>query len=97
MKRTSRGLEIFIEAHLDYDGALAELEVARRSLPNDARVFATDGCPSKGVRGAGKSPFETSNGQLSSTRATLPRSSSPELVTQSFDVMLNKNRSWIAY
>jgi serine/threonine protein kinase/TolB-like protein/Flp pilus assembly protein TadD/ribosomal protein L40E len=25
--------------HLDYDGALAELEVARRSLPNDSNVF----------------------------------------------------------
>jgi TolB-like protein/Flp pilus assembly protein TadD len=25
--------------HLDYDGALAELEVARRSLPNDSDVF----------------------------------------------------------
>src|SRR5215472_3822894 len=27
-------------SHLDYDGALAELEVARRSLPNNGRVFA---------------------------------------------------------
>ena len=25
--------------HLDYDGALAELDVARQSLPNDARIF----------------------------------------------------------
>jgi TolB-like protein/Tfp pilus assembly protein PilF len=25
--------------HLDYDGALAELEVARQTLPNDSRVF----------------------------------------------------------
>jgi TolB-like protein/tRNA A-37 threonylcarbamoyl transferase component Bud32 len=25
--------------YLDYDGALAELEVARRALPNDARIF----------------------------------------------------------
>jgi serine/threonine protein kinase/Tfp pilus assembly protein PilF len=25
--------------YLDYDGALAELEVARRSLPNDSRIF----------------------------------------------------------
>jgi TolB-like protein/Flp pilus assembly protein TadD len=29
--------------YLDYDGALAELEVARRSLPNDARIFAVMG------------------------------------------------------
>src|SRR5881392_184589 len=26
-------------AYLDYDGALAELEIARRSLPNDSRIF----------------------------------------------------------
>ena len=31
--------ENLYEGYLDYDGALAELEVARQSLPNDARVF----------------------------------------------------------
>ena len=29
--------------YLDYDGALAELELARRSLPNDSRIFAVMG------------------------------------------------------
>jgi len=29
--------------YLDYDGALAELEAARQTLPNDARVFALTG------------------------------------------------------
>ena len=29
--------------YLDYDGALAELEVARQSLPNDPRIFAVMG------------------------------------------------------
>ena len=29
--------------YLDYDGALAELEIARRSLPNDSRIFALMG------------------------------------------------------
>ena len=29
--------------HLNYDGALAELEVARQSLPNDSRIFAVMG------------------------------------------------------
>jgi len=29
--------------YLDYDGALAELEVARKTLPNDARIFALTG------------------------------------------------------
>jgi serine/threonine protein kinase/tetratricopeptide (TPR) repeat protein len=31
--------ENLYRGYLDYDGALAELEVARRSLPNDSRVF----------------------------------------------------------
>jgi tetratricopeptide (TPR) repeat protein len=29
--------------YLDYDGALAELEVARQTLPNDSRIFAVKG------------------------------------------------------
>ena len=29
--------------HLDYDGALAELEIARQTLPNDARLFELKG------------------------------------------------------
>ncbi len=29
--------------YLDYDGALAELEIARRSLPNDSRIFFLTG------------------------------------------------------
>ena len=31
--------ENLYRGYLDYDGALAELEIARRSLPNDSRVF----------------------------------------------------------
>jgi serine/threonine protein kinase/tetratricopeptide (TPR) repeat protein len=31
--------ENLYEGYLDYDGALAELELARRSMPNDARVY----------------------------------------------------------
>jgi TolB-like protein/Tfp pilus assembly protein PilF/predicted Ser/Thr protein kinase len=31
------------QGHLDYDGALAELEIARQTLPNDARVFELKG------------------------------------------------------
>src|SRR5213080_3804029 len=49
--------------------------------------------PSKGLRGAGKSAFETSSALLSSTRATLSRFSRPDLVTEPSGVMLNKNRS----
>ena len=29
--------------YLDYDGALAELEIARQTLPNDARLFELKG------------------------------------------------------
>src|SRR5205823_9537623 len=31
------------QGHLDYDGALAELEIARQTLPNDARLFELKG------------------------------------------------------
>ena len=43
VKRTSRGGRISIKRYLDYDGALAELEVARQTLPNDPRVFQWTG------------------------------------------------------
>ncbi|MDP9186387.1 MAG: hypothetical protein M3O72_03390, partial [Verrucomicrobiota bacterium] len=35
--------ENLYRGYLDYDGALAELEIARRTLPNDPRVFALTG------------------------------------------------------
>jgi TolB-like protein/Tfp pilus assembly protein PilF len=35
--------EFLYRIHLDYDGALAELEIARRTLPNDPRVFELTG------------------------------------------------------
>jgi TolB-like protein len=35
--------ENLYHGYLDYDGALAELEIARRNLPNDPRVFAVTG------------------------------------------------------
>ena len=39
VKRTSRaGINLY-HGHLDYEGALAELEVARQTLPNELRVF----------------------------------------------------------
>src|SRR5438876_7367823 len=34
----ARALHLY-NGYLDYDGALAELEIARRSLPNDSRIF----------------------------------------------------------
>jgi serine/threonine protein kinase/Tfp pilus assembly protein PilF len=38
----ARALHLY-RGYLDYDGALAELEVARRSLPNNSRIFAVMG------------------------------------------------------
>jgi TolB-like protein len=35
--------ENLYHGHLDYDGALAELDIAHQSLPNDSRVFAVKG------------------------------------------------------
>src|SRR5436309_2578007 len=35
--------ENLYHGHLDYEGALAELDIARQSLPNDSRVFAVKG------------------------------------------------------
>jgi TolB-like protein/Flp pilus assembly protein TadD len=35
--------ENLYHGHLEYDGALAELDIARQSLPNDSRVFAVKG------------------------------------------------------
>jgi serine/threonine-protein kinase len=34
----ARGEDLF-RGHLEYDGALAELDIARRTLPNDPRIF----------------------------------------------------------
>ena len=38
----ARALNLY-HGYRDYDGALAELEVARQTLPNDARVFQLTG------------------------------------------------------
>jgi len=38
----ARGENLF-RGHLDYDGALAELDIARRTLPNDPRIFELTG------------------------------------------------------
>ena len=35
--------EHLYRGYLDYDGALAELQIARQTLPNDARVFELTG------------------------------------------------------
>ena len=42
-KRISRVRGHLYWGYLDYDGALAELEIARQTLPNDARLFELKG------------------------------------------------------
>ena len=42
-KRISPAPIIFIRAYRDYDGALAELEVARSTMPNSPRIFELTG------------------------------------------------------
>ena len=54
----------------DYDGALAELEIARHTLPNDFPRTSADGSHSEASGTLGKNPPEISSARLSSTRAT---------------------------
>ena len=42
-KHTSPAQEIYTWGYLDYDGALAELAIASKSLPNDPKVFELKG------------------------------------------------------
>ena len=42
-KRISRALHHLYSAYRDYDGALAELEVARSTMPNAPRIFELTG------------------------------------------------------
>ena len=81
--------------YLDYEGALAELEVARQTLPNDPRIFRVTGYIQR-RQGHWEESTRNLERALSSTRATLTRSISSEMVTEASDVMLNKNRRSIA-
>ena len=53
----------------DYDAALAEVEVARQTLPNDARLFDLKGYIER-RQGAGKNRRKTWSAHLISIRAT---------------------------
>ena len=80
--------------YLDYDGALAELEIARRSLPNGPRIFSVIASIQ---RRQGR--WEESIRSLERGIAFDPGSVNSDLLTEidtMCGVMLNKNRSWIA-
>ena len=84
-------------SHHDYDGALAELEVARRSLPNSPGVFEVM-ASIQGMQGR----WEECIRNLERAVELDPRNVTTlfqiaDLVTEPSGVMLNKNRSWIAY
>ena len=82
--------------YLDYDGALAELEVARQTLPNDPRILRVTGFIQ---RRQGR--WEESTRNLERALELDPRNlntlDNSEIVTAPSGVMLNKNRSSIAY
>ena len=59
--------------------ALAELEVARQTLPNDSGLFETDGFRPEASGTLGRIYTEASSEHLSSTRATLTRSTRSRL------------------
>jgi serine/threonine protein kinase len=72
--------ENLYRGYLDYEGALAELEIADQTLPNDARIFELMGT-SRGGRGVGKNPREPLSAQLISTPAILARCKRLQSVT----------------
>ena len=82
--------------YLDYDGALAELEVARQTLPNDPQVFELKGYIQR-RRDTGTSPPEISSAQLTSTHVTSLRYSKLQSATKFSDAMLKQNRCWIGF
>src|SRR6185369_9485938 len=57
--------------YLDYDGALAEVEIARQTLPNDARLFELKGYVERRRPGGSEQGHcAISRGRLNSTHAT---------------------------
>ena len=80
----------FYRGYRDYDGALAELEVARQTLPNDARIFQIIGFI---LRRQGR--WEESRRNLGRaaglTRATLKRCGWLQTITRRFGAMMKQN------
>ena len=72
--------------YLDYDGALAELEVARQTLPNDTRILRVTGYIQR-RQGRWEESTRNLERSLSWTRATLTPSTT--IITEPSGVMLN--------
>ena len=73
--------------YLDYDGALAELEVASQTLPNDFRV-PHQWLKFRGVGGGGKNPHEVTSARRSSIPATWSQERGLHTITHSCGAML---------
>jgi TolB-like protein/predicted Ser/Thr protein kinase len=77
--------------HLDYDGALAELEIARRSLPNDPRIFFTMGLIQR-RQGHWEESTRSFERAIELDPRSLTRWKISQTVTERPGVMLNENR-----
>ena len=82
--------------YLDYDGALAELEVARQTLPNDPRIFRVTGSIQR-RQGRWEESIRNLERALELDPRNLNTLETSQIVTEPSGVMLSKNRSSIAY
>src|SRR5436190_16298224 len=96
VKRISRGRGIFIMATSITTAHWLNWKLPAK-LCRMILGYSRRWVSSRGVRDTGKNLHEASSEHLSSTRATLTRSTRSDLVTEASGVMLNKNRSSIAY
>ena len=88
--------ENLYQGYLDYDGALAELELARPDSTERSRSSRTEGLHRAAPRALARSRCGVWSGRLNSTRATFSRSSRSRSATECSAVTLKRNRSWIA-
>ena len=79
----------------DYAGALAELEIARRALPNDPRLFELTGYILR-RRGQQEEGLRNLNARWNWTRATLKLCHRSRSVTKSWGAMPRRSLRWIA-
>jgi tetratricopeptide (TPR) repeat protein len=87
--------EHLYRAHFEYDEALAELEIARRTLPNDPHVFELTGYIAR-RRGHQEEGLRISNALSSWTRATSSLSSKSRSAILICDAIPMKLRFWTA-
>ena len=87
VKPTWRGRKIFLLGIWDYDGALAELKIARRTLPNDFRIPQMTAQIQKRL-GHLEDSTRNLSARFSSTRATSTKSGDCNVLHHPCGVML---------